>query len=94
MRRCKNVHQLKMLVYHAYFMIECIFRRSYDDFFAVNKYLPVIDKQPVAGANIHTTIDVNLQDFCENALVEKLKEIDGMYGVAILMEVKTGDTLP
>ena len=57
----------------------------------MNKYLPVIDKQPVAGANIHTTIDVNLQDFCENALVEKLKEIDGMYGVAILMEVKTGD---
>ena len=57
----------------------------------MNKYLPVIDKQPVQGANVYTTIDVNLQDFCENALVEKLKEIDGMYGVAILMEVKTGD---
>ena len=57
----------------------------------MNEYLPVIDRKPVAGANVYTTIDVNMQDFCENALVEKLKEIDGMYGVAILMEVKTGD---
>ncbi len=57
----------------------------------MNKYLPIIDKRPIPGANIYTTIDVNLQDFCENALVEKLKEIDGMYGVAILMETKTGD---
>lgn len=57
----------------------------------MNMYLPVVDRQAVAGADLHTTIDVNMQDFCENALVQKLKEIDGMYGVAILMEVKTGD---
>lgn len=57
----------------------------------MNKYLPIVDKKPIPGANVYTTIDVNLQDFCENALVEKLKEIDGIYGVAILMEVQTGD---
>ncbi len=57
----------------------------------MNMYLPVIDQPAVAGADIHTTIDVNIQDFCENALVQKLKEIDGMYGVAVLMDVKTGD---
>ncbi|MCH5178625.1 MAG: transpeptidase family protein [Prevotellaceae bacterium] len=57
----------------------------------MNKYIPIIDKQPVVGANIYTTIDVNLQDYCENALVNKLKEVDAMYGVAILMEVETGD---
>lgn len=57
----------------------------------INKFLPVVDVEPVNGANIYTTIDVNMQDFCESALVNKLKEIDGMYGVAILMEVKTGD---
>lgn len=57
----------------------------------MNMFLPVIDRKAVAGADVHTTIDVNIQDFCENALVQKLREIDGMYGVAILMEVKTGD---
>ncbi len=57
----------------------------------MNMYLPVVDRPAVAGADVHTTLDVNMQDFCENALVQKLKEIDGMYGVAILMEVKTGD---
>lgn len=57
----------------------------------MKKNLPVVDRQPVNGANIHTTLDVVMQDFCENALVKKLKEIDGIYGVAILMEVKTGD---
>lgn len=57
----------------------------------MNKYITVVDRVPVEGADVHTTLDVNMQDFCENALVSKLKEIDGMYGVAMLMEVKTGD---
>lgn len=57
----------------------------------MNKYITVVDRMPVEGADVHTTLDVNMQDFCENALVSKLKEIDGMYGVAMLMEVKTGD---
>ncbi len=57
----------------------------------MNMYLPVVDQPAIAGADVHTTIDVSMQDFCEDALVQKLKEIDGMYGVAILMDVKTGD---
>ncbi len=57
----------------------------------MNRYITVVDRMPVEGADVHTTLDVNMQDFCENALVSKLKEIDGMYGVAMLMEVKTGD---
>lgn len=58
---------------------------------AMNKFITVVDSMPVQGANVHTTLDVNMQDFCENALLEKLKEIDAMYGTAVLMEVKTGD---
>ena len=45
----------------------------------------------VDGADIVTTIDVNMQDVVERALVDELKEINGEMGVAILMEVKTGD---
>ena len=57
----------------------------------MNKYLNVIDVPPVDGMDIETTIDVNMQDICEKALVDKLKEINARVGVAILMEVATGD---
>lgn len=57
----------------------------------MNARVTMVDKVPVQGANIHTTLDVDLQDFCENALLQKLKEIDGMYGTAVVMEVPTGD---
>ncbi len=57
----------------------------------LNRYLNIIDRDPVDGSDILTTIDIDMQDICEQALVEKLKEIDGQMGVAILMEVKTGD---
>lgn len=56
-----------------------------------NSYIPIVDVPPVDGADIKTTIDVKLQDFCEKAIVDKLKEIGGEVGVVILMEVKTGD---
>lgn len=56
-----------------------------------NRYLPIVDVPPVNGADIKTTIDVKWQDFCEKAIVDKLKEIGGSVGVVILMEVKTGD---
>ena len=56
-----------------------------------DKTIPEIIVPPVAGCDIITTIDVGMQDLCERALVEKLKEINGNVGVAIVMEVKTGD---
>ena len=49
----------------------------------LSKYLDI----PV----VVTTIDVGMQDLAERALVDELKEINGEMGVAILMEVKTGD---
>ncbi|MDR0892962.1 MAG: transpeptidase family protein [Mediterranea sp.] len=57
----------------------------------MNKYLNITDVPPVDGCDVITTIDVGMQDICENALVEKLKELDAFVGVAILMEVKTGN---
>lgn len=56
-----------------------------------NSYIPIVDVPPLDGADIRTTIDVKMQDFCEKAIVDKLKEIGGEVGVVILMEVKTGD---
>lgn len=57
----------------------------------MNKYLNIVDIPPVDGCDIITTIDVGMQDIAEKALVDELKEINATVGVAILMEVKTGD---
>ena len=57
----------------------------------MNQYLNIVDIPPVDGCDIITTIDVGMQDIAEKALVDKLKEINGNVGVAILMEVATGD---
>ena len=57
----------------------------------MNKYLNIVDRPPVDGCDIITTIDVDMQDICEKALVDKLKELEAVSGVAILMDVPTGD---
>lgn len=57
----------------------------------MNKYLNIVDIPPIDGCDIITTIDVSMQDIAEKALVDKLKEINATVGVAILMEVQTGD---
>ena len=56
-----------------------------------NKYLNIIDRAPVDGCDIQTTLDVSMQDICEKALVDKLREINAYTGVVVLMEVATGE---
>lgn len=57
----------------------------------MNKYLNIVDIPPIDGCDIITTLDVDMQDICEKALVDKLKELEASVGVAVLMEVKTGE---
>ena len=57
----------------------------------LNKYLDLTDRPPVDGADIVTTIDVSMQDLAERALLNELYKINANVGVAIVMEVKTGD---
>ena len=57
----------------------------------MNKYLNIVDVPPVDGCDIITTLDVDMQDICEKALVDKLEELSASVGVAVLMEVKTGE---
>jgi cell division protein FtsI (penicillin-binding protein 3) len=57
----------------------------------MNKYLNITDVAPQDGLDIVTTIDVGMQDIAEKALIDKLKEIDASVGVAVLMEVATGE---
>jgi cell division protein FtsI (penicillin-binding protein 3) len=47
--------------------------------------------EPVNGADILTTIDINIQDVAEEALIKQLEINQADHGCAILMEVKTGE---
>jgi cell division protein FtsI (penicillin-binding protein 3) len=51
----------------------------------------VTEIEPVAGHDIITTIDIQIQDFTEKALVDRLIELDADLGIAIVMEVHTGE---
>ncbi len=57
----------------------------------LSKYMDIIEREPVEGADIMTTINVSMQDLAERAVLKKLQEINAEFGVAIVMDVKTGD---
>ncbi|MBL7699518.1 MAG: transpeptidase family protein [Chitinophagaceae bacterium] len=46
--------------------------------------------EPEEGRDIVTTLDVNIQDITENALLRMMEENECTNGTAIVMEVKTG----
>ena len=54
------------------------------------RWLERIETPAENGLDVHTTIDVDIQDVAEHSLMQQLKKFDAEYGVALLMEVKTG----
>ena len=46
--------------------------------------------RPVDGYDLETTIDINLQDMAESALLASLISHNADYGTVVVMEVKTG----
>jgi cell division protein FtsI (penicillin-binding protein 3) len=48
-------------------------------------------KEAEDGSDIYTTIDVNIQDVAENALLNQLQTHQADHGCVALMEVSTGD---
>ncbi|SKA00968.1 cell division protein FtsI (penicillin-binding protein 3) [Chitinophaga eiseniae] len=55
-------------------------------------YVPVegYDIEPENGRDIVTTLDVNMQDIVETALMNMMVQNEAAHGTCILMEVKTG----
>ena len=47
--------------------------------------------EPFNGHDIYTTIDINLQDVAENALLKQLSLHEADHGCVVLMEVRTGE---
>lgn len=46
--------------------------------------------EPKDGSDLYTTIDINIQDVAEHALLKALIKNKASHGCAVLMEVKTG----
>ncbi|MBD5308527.1 MAG: transpeptidase family protein [Bacteroides sp.] len=53
--------------------------------------VPWTDVPAMRGYDITTTIDIKMQDIVENELNNVLQYVDAEWGVAVLMEVATGD---
>lgn len=61
---------------------------------AGNVWRPINDENeidPEDGADIVSTIDINVQDVAENSLMNSLKQHGADHGCLVLMEVKTGE---
>ena len=61
-------------------------------FIAGGTAIPVDGSQtdPENGKDIFTTLDVNIQDITETALMKMMLQCEGPYGTAIVMETSTG----
>ncbi|MEI9807805.1 MAG: penicillin-binding protein [Bacteroidota bacterium] len=46
--------------------------------------------EPENGKDVFTTLDVNMQDIAENALLKMMLQSESLYGTCIVMETKTG----
>ena len=57
----------------------------------MDRYLDIVDIPAEDGCDVVSTIDVGMQDICEKALRDELERINASVGVAVLMEVKTGE---
>ena len=56
-------------------------------------WMPVDDgegQDPVPGSDIHTTIDINLQDVADAALEAQLRKNGAHHGCVVVMETRTG----
>lgn len=61
--------------------------------FAGNTWVPIDTKlsiDPKDGSDVYTTLDINIQDLTENALMKAMDSSQAEFGCAIVMDVKTG----
>src|SRR6056300_1072562 len=60
---------------------------------ANGQWKPISDsneKEPTEGFDLHTTIDINIQDIAHNALLGQLEKFEAEHGTVVVMELATG----
>ena len=55
------------------------------------KWIDIVLEEPTDGWDIKTTLNVDIQDLAEKSLYNRLAELNAESGVAIVMEVATGE---
>ena len=50
----------------------------------------VNEKEPTEGYNVHTTMNVNIQDIAHSALLEQMEKFKADHGTVVVMETQTG----
>ena len=50
----------------------------------------VNEKEPTEGYNVHTTMNINIQDIAHSALLEQLEKFKADHGTVVVMETQTG----
>ncbi len=56
-----------------------------------NTWLETVQVEPTPGMDVVTTIDIDIQDISENALLQGVQTYHAKAGYAILMEVESGE---
>ncbi|NDP20818.1 MAG: transpeptidase family protein [Paludibacter sp.] len=56
-----------------------------------NTYMETVQVEPIDGMDITSTIDIDLQDIAEKALLDSLRSFDAGSGYVILMETHSGE---
>jgi cell division protein FtsI (penicillin-binding protein 3) len=80
------------LAYNSY--LEGVYGHRLMQKIAGNVWRPINDDNevdPEDGADIVSTIDINVQDVAENSLMNCLKQHGADHGCLVLMEIKTGE---
>ena len=49
------------------------------------------EKEPTEGYDIYSTIDTNIQDISHNSLLGQLEDFEAEHGLAVVMEVESGE---
>ena len=49
------------------------------------------EKEPTEGYDIYSTIDTNIQDISHNSLLAQLEDFEAEHGLAVVMEVESGE---
>lgn len=60
---------------------------------ANGQWKPISDtneKEPTEGYDVHTTININIQDIAHHALLRQLEDFEAEHGCVVVMETKTG----
>ncbi len=56
-----------------------------------NRYERVVVQEPEDGMDVVTTLDIDMQDISEHALLDVLRRYNARSGYAVFMEVETGE---